>query len=394
MSVLFELPLDSSRAARTLLLDVLQQGSAAFPSQTHLARELQNLFGASCQVYSERSAESHRMGFQINCLGQQFLPPGGSILRPALDLLGGILFDPLRGEDEQLFNQGYLSLERTNLLDMLAERKDNRSAYASERFRSLMCADEEYGKLSWGSSDEIAALSEQQLEDARLEIISDAEVTIVCSGACDLQEIERWAEEVFSGKSKSVSLPAPEVKYPQQLRHEREYLDIEQARLHVGMRVEPCSELMSREQLIMASSVLGGGSHGRLFQIIREQKSLAYGIYSRLHGTKHILSVDAGIDAQAAPEVENEVFKQIELLANDGPTENEIELARANRLNQLAAMADSPAAMADYYLASYASGINATPQQRADACMKVNAQQIIECVQKWQPDLVYMLSGK
>jgi predicted Zn-dependent peptidase len=393
VEVLFELPLDASRAARSLLLDVLEQGSAQFPSRIALARELQNLYGASCEVYSERSCEAHRVGLQVSCLGQQFLPPGEGVLLPALDLISGVLFEPLRGDSGELFNMSYIKRERSNLLDMLAERKDNRSAYAAERFRSVMCAEEEYGKLSWESSAAVAELSCEQLEAARLEIINDAAVTIVCSGAIDVQAVAEWAQRQFASKTRAVDIVAPSESFPAELRHVNEHLAMEQAKLHIGLRLNLPQEIVDREALIMACSILGGGSHGRLFQIIREQKSLAYGIYSRLHGRKHILSVDAGIDAGAAKEVEDEVFKQIELLANEGPSEIEMQLAQANRLNGLAALADSPAAMSNFYHSAYILGLETTPHDRAQACLQLSVEQVQQAASNWQPDLVYLLSA-
>jgi predicted Zn-dependent peptidase len=327
-------------------------------------------------------------------LGQQFLPDGEQVLLPALNLLSDILFDPLRGAEDTLFNSSYLERERKNLLDMLAERKDNRSAYAAERFNSIMCADEDYGKLSWHSAKAVTELSAEQLEAARVEIITKAEVTIVCSGAIDVSTVKDWAERRFSEPRQVIQLAGVSQKFPTQLQHVNEHLEMEQAKLHIGLRLNLPESIAEREALIMACSVLGGGSHGRLFRKIREEKSLAYGIYSRLHGRKHILSIDAGIDASAAAEVEAEVFKQIESLAATGPSAEEIGLARANRLNGLAAMADSAGAMADYYHGSYVLGLNATPETRANACLQLTAEQVQQAASGWQADLVYLLSAE
>jgi predicted Zn-dependent peptidase len=394
VQVLFELPLDASRAARSLLLDVLEQGSRQFPDSTSLACELQNLYGASCEVYSERSCEAHRVGLQVSCLGAQFLPPGEDVLLPALNLISDVLFDPLRGEQNgELFNAQYLELERKNLLDMLAERQDNRSAYATERFLSVMCADEDYGKLSWESSEAIAGLTPQQLEDARREIIDCAKVIIICSGSVNVNIVKHWATQRFSGQRNIIDVAEPSTKFPSELRHVNEHLEMKQAQLHIGLRLTLPESIANREALAAACSVLGGGSHGRLFQKIREEKSLAYGIYSQMHGRKHILSVQAGIDAQSAAEVEEEVFTQIDLLANEGPTAHEVELAKANRLNGLASLADSPGAMASFYHADYLLGLNATPAIRADACNALTAEQIQQAACGWQADLVYLLSA-
>ncbi|MBC8369428.1 MAG: insulinase family protein [Planctomycetes bacterium] len=394
VQVLFELPLDSSRAARSLLLDVLEQGSAKFSDRTALARELQNLYGAACQVYSERVCEAHRVGLQLSCLGQQFLPDGENVLQPALELMSDVLFDPLRDNDGSLFNKGYFERERKNLLEMLAERKDNRSAFASERFVSLLCAGEDYGKLSWESSLAVAELTAAQLEAARLEIINTAQVTIVCSGAIDVKVVHQWAESLFDSDRQPLVLANISEQFPSELRHVNEHLEMEQAKFHLGLRINSPHSLEQREALNMACSILGGGTHGRLFRKIREEQSLAYGIYASLHGRKHILSVAAGIDASSADQVEAEVFKQIEMLAEQGPTAEEMDFARANRLNSLAALADSAGAMATFYHSDYLLDLNATPHSRASACQQLSAADVQHAANGWQADLVYLLSAE
>ena len=81
----FDRPLDALSPARTLLAQVLEQGSAKHPSRMHLAQRQEELFGASVSFGGLRAAEKHRMRVQAGWVGERFLPADETI---AVDVLG------------------------------------------------------------------------------------------------------------------------------------------------------------------------------------------------------------------------------------------------------------------------------------------------------------------
>jgi len=146
------------------------------------------------------------------------------------------------------------------------------------------------------------------------------------------------------------------------------------------------------EELGLANLVLGGGIQGRLFKIIREQRSLAYGIGSRLRSWKGILSVSAGIDASAYAEVRDEVLAQIKDLAAGGAQEEELGMARAAVRDSLQGLSDAPGSLASYIGREHLLGLGRAPADRYAGLEKVVPSQIAEVASAWQPDLAYLLA--
>ena len=121
----------------------------------------------------------------------------------------------------------------------------------------------------------------------------------------------------------------------------------EQAHLVLGMRsVSRFDE--DRWALAVLNHVLGGGLSSRLFQKIREQRGLAYSVWSDRAAYEDTGSLAIG--AGTAPEHVDEVLRiatgELELLAADGVTERELAVAKGNlRADALLSCEDSGARM-------------------------------------------------
>ncbi len=105
--------------------------------------------------------------------------------------------------------------------------------------------------------------------------------------------------------------------------------DAEQAHLCLGWRALPEGH-PDRFVLAVASQVLGGGTASRLFQQVREQRGLAYTVYSYV--SAYADAGTFGVYGATAPERVGETLAVIEAevgdLAAHGPTERELAVAR------------------------------------------------------------------
>jgi len=274
----------------------------------------------------------------------------------------------------------------------LAERKDDRPGYAEERFIRLMCEGEPYGLQAWDSSEAVVALTAQDLEKARTERLAKAKITAVVVGPCDPDIIEAWLADVFGGRNNPVTLPEISRPVPGEIRAVREELPMDQAQFHYGFRYPEPADKRAFEALGFACSVLGGGSHGRLFRIVREQKSLAYGIYAMQRARKGLVTVAAGIDAGAYQEVRDEVDAQLADLQQNGPTAEEMEMTLVNRLDRLRGLADSGYELATYFVREHTLGLNRSPAERAALLQDLKPAEIAEAARLLVPDTVYLLA--
>ncbi len=105
--------------------------------------------------------------------------------------------------------------------------------------------------------------------------------------------------------------------------------DIEQIHICMGL---PGVSLDAPEQypLFVLSNALGGSMSSRLFQKIREQRGLAYSIYSypSCYRSVGYFALYAGTGEQQAPEVVRLVLEELEEIRKNGITEEEFQRSR------------------------------------------------------------------
>jgi len=122
--------------------------------------------------------------------------------------------------------------------------------------------------------------------------------------------------------------PAPP-QHPRVLVRER---DSNQS--HLRMSYRPAIEIADAKQraaLAIYSTLLGGSMGSRLFDEIREQRGLAYSVHAIAHAYADVpvLQLSAGLDSSKCIEAYRRMRDIVTELRDDGPTEAEVERARA-----------------------------------------------------------------
>ena len=122
--------------------------------------------------------------------------------------------------------------------------------------------------------------------------------------------------------------PAPEFA-PRVLVRER---DSNQSHLRMSYRPEvDVSDPRQRVALVIYSTLLGGSMGSRLFDEIREQRGLAYSVHSAPHAYADVpvLQLSAGLESSKCIEAYGRMREIVTELRERGPTESEVERARA-----------------------------------------------------------------
>ena len=161
--------------------------------------------------------------------------------------------------------------------------------------------------------------------------------------------------------------PAPPF-YQRELVRER---DSNQSHLRLSYR--PSVDIRDprrRAALQVYSTVLGGSMGSRLFDEIREQRGLAYSVYSaaHAHADTPVLALAAGLQSSKTVEALRRMKEIVTELRERGPTEAEVERARA-----------------------YAAGARAIAFENTGAVARQAAQQAIVYGEDPDPDAVIEL---
>ncbi|HEV3093175.1 MAG TPA: pitrilysin family protein [Solirubrobacteraceae bacterium] len=150
------------------------------------------------------------------------------------------------------------------------------------------------------------------------------------------------------------ALPSPE-PYVQAPRFAPETL-VEQRdtnQSHLRMIYRPAvdvSNVRERAALSIYSTLLGGSMGSRLFEEIREKRGLCYSVYAIAHAYADvpILQLGSGLDSAKCIEAYARMREIVDELREDGPTEEEVQRARAYAAGRLVLAFENTNAVARY----------------------------------------------
>jgi predicted Zn-dependent peptidase len=142
-------------------------------------------------------------------------------------------------------------------------------------------------------------------------------------------------------------LPAPQFS-PQTLVDQR---DTNQSHLRMIYRPDVAvADVRQRAALSIYATLLGGSMGSRLFDEIREKRGLCYSVYAIDHtfADVPILQLGSGLDSAKAIEAYSRMREIVAELREQGPTEEEVQRARAYAAGRLVLAFENSGAVARY----------------------------------------------
>ncbi len=142
-------------------------------------------------------------------------------------------------------------------------------------------------------------------------------------------------------------VPAPEFA-PERVVEERET-----NQSHLRMIYRPAVEVSDRAQraaLTIYATLLGGSMGSRLFDEIREKRGLCYSVYALDHAFADvpILQLGSGLDSAKCIEAYTRMREIVDELRTEGPTQEEVQRARAYAAGRLVLAFENTNAVARY----------------------------------------------
>lgn len=184
------------------------------------------------------------------------------------------------------------------------------------------------GREVLGEPETINALNAPDIGAFHQRWYGPSNIVIAASGDVDHDELCTFAEASFGDLAEN---DKPERVVPNDLQAEMIATELPVEQLHVAMGWRSLSHDDDRRYaLAIANQVLGGSPSSRLFQSIREERSLAYTVFSQSSGyaDSGSATIYAATSAQRGDELLGALRAEIDKLVTDGVTQRELDLAR------------------------------------------------------------------
>src|SRR5207248_5621648 len=136
-----------------------------------------------------------------------------------------------------------------------------------------------------------------------------------------------------------------------------------------------------RAALSVYSTLLGGSMGSRLFEEIREKRGLCYSVYAVDHAFSDmpILQLGSGLESSKCVEAYSRMREIVDELRADGPTEPEVERARAYAAGRRVLAFENTGAVASYAAKQQISfGDSADPEEAIARLDAVSYEEVCE----------------
>jgi len=385
-------PLDGRAAARGLLPELLVQGTERDPSRAALARRMEELYAGVVAPSATKHGESHVLQVAFDSVAGAFLPGRPDQLGEGLRLLGDLLLRPRLVDGA--FPPDVFAREQRNQRNAVRAEFDDKSVHARRRALALACEGEPYAIPEHGGEAAIAALDARAPEEARIDFLTRGELLLLAAGALP-DSFPEAAEEFLRQLPPRVpeSVPEPVVVAPRPRRESIERAVVQQSKLVLVFRFPPAPRSVWPARRLFAN-LLGGGPHARLFQEIRERRSLAYAVHAGVEAHKGLLLVSAGLDEASVPAVVELVERELGELLAGRCTAQELATAKAGILSALAAIDDSVAARLAYTFERWLEGIDREPHEQAELYAALDVDAVASAAAGVWLDHVYLLAPR
>lgn len=379
-------------ALNALLPAVLLRGCVSAPDLRAITLKLDDLYGASVGTLVRRVGDYHTTGLSCSFISDRFALDGDKILEPTVSFLRELLLEPVL--EKGVFRADLVESEKKNLISTIESQKNDKRAYCAAQLLKKMCQKDSYGIPRLGEVSAVAAITPQLLYDHYRKVLAQSRVELCYVGDGAPQTVAALLTDLFRDIERDhVNLPAQTAFCPAQGGDFTETLDIAQGKLAMGFATPITLRSENFAAMQVCNTVFGGGMTSKLFMNVREKMSLCYDIGSSYHGSKGILTVNAGIDCHKEQTVRQEVLEQLAAVAAGDFTQEELNAAKQALISGLQGTHDAPGSIEGYYASAALSGLALTPAQYMEKVKQVSAADVAAAAKTLKLDTVYFLKG-
>jgi zinc protease len=221
---------------------------------------------------------------------------------------------------------------RAQVISTLRSESSNPGSLASRKFLEIAFGDHPYGRPPDGTMEGVAKIDVADLKDYVRRVVAKDTLKIAVVGDVDAATLGQLLDRTFGNLPAKASLtPVADIEAARPPQRAFIALDVPQTVVTFGgpgfRRDDP--NFMAA---YVVNHILGGGSlSSRLYHEVREKRGLAYSVFESLLWMEHsaLFVGNTGTRADRAGDTVEAINKEIRRMAEDGPTQQELDEAKS-----------------------------------------------------------------
>lgn len=318
------------------------------------------------------------------------------LLNDALEYYRQFIFDA--DCEGGLFSQEVFNEKKRAIKDSIIKTYNNKASYALRKLLENMCKDELLSIPVNGKLEDLEKITNKDIYNAYCDMIENEAITITITGNVDENAAKAIVDRIigkktYSFKKNEYNPYDSSIHKIDKVRHFYEEQQINQSKLVMGFRFDINYQSKYARALQLFNIMFGGLYLSNLFQKIREEKSLAYSIYSDCYISNQLLFVCCGINASDYETVEKLVLEELEKYQSGNVDEGLLNQAKSFALSDIEKLEDSNYSLTNFYYRQSLLKSDKTIEDIINEYKNVTASDIIYASQQVKLDSVFLLRG-
>lgn len=379
-------------STNALMMSVLKRGTNKYPKTLDLERRKDELYRLSFGCGGYKKGETYIMHFFTNVIDDKFTIDNKSLIKEAFEFVKDIIFDPYIIDGK--FNSEYLSTEKTNLINLVESKINEKMYYANESLIENMCEDEAFGIYELGYIEDYKKITNDDVVKNYYRMLRELPIYIFVSGNVSNDEIMEYTE-CFRNLERGDIIQVKETQIEKKIERTKtivEKMDIIQDKYCMGFRTNVRPDSEEYISLMVYNNILGGGLSSKLFNNIREKNSLCYYIYSTLNRIKGLMFVSTGIDGSNKDIVREMILKEMDNMKKGDITDVEMRVAKKSIRTSLESVKDTQYGIIDINLTNELFGYSFSVDDMIAMLDEVTLEDVIKVSKNIVLDTEYVLT--
>ena len=194
--------LDEKKSAlRAVLANVLEESNGRYRSQTEFRNALDELYGTVLYTDAGKRGETHIVSLSAECVNDEYLSEGG-VLEEVLSLIKTVIFDPNVVDGK--FDETVVNREKRSVKERIRSLYDDKTRYAQKRMLELIRPDSAASAPSYGTEEDVDALTSADLFAAYESMLNEDEIDIYIVGDIDEDDMTEKIRSLLTFNSRKV----------------------------------------------------------------------------------------------------------------------------------------------------------------------------------------------
>ena len=387
--------LDRTTITKNALLPlVLRRGSQRFKTMKDISVKLEDMYGASLDANTEKVGNYSTIQFMMDMISDEYTLDKTDILKDGIGLIDEILLNPLIENGH--FKKEYVDQEKDALKELINSKINDKGTYAADRTVEEMYSGSPYGIYKLGYVEDLDSINEENLYEYYKVLLQTTEIHIYVSGNVNEEYIEKLFRNDFDIIDRHAFVVQGTID-KEELGNDKEVIErqnVTQGKLVLGYEFKSSNLVEDFYKMSLYSAVLGGTASSKLFNNVREKKSLAYTIRSQYIKHKGALFVSAGIEIDKFEIAKESILKEIEDMSKGNITDDELNDAKVNLITAFRTFNDSQSALIAWLIGQRILGASEDVDTVIDRLQKVSKDEVIEAANRLMPRITYFLTSE